>query len=132
VREDLTKAGEYARLLASLGINADAITSVNANPLALSAEFVPQIAKVADVMRPWGVRVAIAVDFGSPQSLGKLPTYDPLDPAVAAWWKERADALYAAVPDFAGFVLKADSEDASGRPRTAAPTPTRRTSSRGR
>jgi len=114
VRDDLTKAGEYARLLASLGINADAITSVNANPLALSAEFVPQIAKVADVMRPWGVRVAIAVDFGSPQSLGKLPTYDPLDPAVAAWWKERADALYAAIPDFAGFVLKADSEGRVG------------------
>ena len=114
VRGDLTKAGEYARLLASLGIDAVAISSVDANPLVISADFVPQIAKVADVMRPWGVRVAIAVDFGSPQSIGKLPTYDPVDPAVAAWWKSRADALYAAIPDFAGFVLKADSEGRVG------------------
>jgi alpha-glucuronidase len=114
VREDLTKAGEYARLLASLGIDAVAISSVNANPLVISQDFVPQVARVAEVMRPWGVRVAIAVDFGSPQSIGKLPTYDPVDPAVAAWWKSRADALYAAVPDFAGFVLKADSEGRVG------------------
>src|SRR5262245_3911005 len=66
-RDDLTKAGEYARLLASLGIHAASINNVNANPTVLSAEFVPQIARVADAMRPWGVRVAIAVDFGSPQ-----------------------------------------------------------------
>ncbi len=114
VRDDLTRAGEYGRLLASLGINGASINNVNANPLVLSPEFVPQIAKIADVMRPWGVRVAIAIDFGSPQSVGKLATYDPLDAAVAAWWKERADALYAAIPDFAGFVLKADSEGRVG------------------
>jgi alpha-glucuronidase len=114
VRDDLAKAGEYARLLASLGIQAVSVNNVNANPLVLSPEFVPQIAKVAEAMRPWGVRVAIAIDFGSPQSVGKLPTYDPLDPAVAAWWKARADALYAAIPDFAGFVLKADSEGRVG------------------
>src|SRR4051794_40036448 len=114
VREDLTRAGDYGRLLASLGINAVSINNVNANPLVLSAEFVPQIARVADAMRPWGVRVAIAVDFGSPQSVGKLTTYDPLDPGVAAWWKARADALYAAIPDFAGIVLKADSEGRVG------------------
>jgi alpha-glucuronidase len=114
VRDDLSKAGDYARLLASLGISAVSINNVNANPLVLSPDFVPQIAKVADVMRPWGIHVAIAIDFGSPQSVGKLPTYDPLDPSVAAWWKERADALYAAIPDFAGFVLKADSEGRVG------------------
>jgi alpha-glucuronidase len=114
VRDDLTKAGEYARLLASLGIDAVAISSVNANPLVMSQDFVPQVAKVADAMRAWGVRVAIAVDFGSPQSLGKLSTYDPLDPAVVEWWKARADALYTAIPDFAGFVLKADSEGRVG------------------
>jgi len=114
VRDDLTRAGEYGRLLASVGINAVSINNVNANPLVLSPEFVPQIAKVADVMRPWGVRVAIAIDFGSPQSVGKLATYDPLDPGVAAWWKARTDALYAAIPDFAGFVLKADSEGRVG------------------
>jgi len=114
VRDDLTKAGEYGRLLASLGIDAVAISSVNANPLVISRDFVPQIARVADAMRPWGVRVAIAIDFGSPQSIGKLKTYDPLDPDVAAWWKARTDALYAAIPDFAGFVLKADSEGRVG------------------
>ena len=114
VRDDLSKAGDYARLLASLGIGAVSINNVNANPLVLSPDFVPQIAKIADVMRPWGVRVAIAIDFGSPQSVGKLATYDPLDPAVAAWWKSRADALYQAIPDFAGFVLKADSEGRVG------------------
>ncbi len=114
VRDDLSKAGDYARLLASLGISAVSINNVNANPLVLSPDFVPQIAKVADVLRPWGIHVAIAIDFGSPQSVGKLPTYDPLDPSVATWWKERADALYAAIPDFAGFVLKADSEGRVG------------------
>ena len=114
LRDDLTKAGDYGRLLASLGINGLSINNVNANPAVLSSDFVPQIARVADAMRPWGVHVAIALDFGSPQSLGKLPTYDPLDPAVVAWWKARADALYAAIPDFAGFVLKADSEGRVG------------------
>ena len=114
VREDLTRVNEYGRLLASIGINGISINNVNANPLVLSAEFVPQIARVADVLRPWGLRVAIAIDFGSPQSLGKLPTYDPLDPAVIAWWKARVDDIYKAVPDFAGFVLKADSEGRVG------------------
>ena len=114
VRGDLTKAGEYARLLASLGINAAAVSSVNANPLVITQDFVPQVARIADVMRPWGVRVAISIDFGSPQKVGNLKTYDPLDPEVAAWWKARTDALYAAIPDFAGFVLKADSEGRVG------------------
>src|SRR5207244_815910 len=74
----------------------------------------PQVARVADLLRPWGIRMALAIDFGSPQSLGKLPTYDPLDPAVIAWWKARADDLYTAIPDFGGFVLKADSEGRVG------------------
>jgi alpha-glucuronidase len=114
VRDDLTRVTEYGRLLASIGINAVAITSVNANRAFLSPELVPQIARVADTFRPWGIRVAISVDFGSPSTLGGLPTYDPLDPSVIAWWKSRADALYAAIPDFAGFVLKADSEGRVG------------------
>lgn len=114
IREDLTRVTEYGRLLASIGINGISINNVNANPLVLSPEFVPQIARVADALRPWGVRVALAVDFGSPQSLGKLPSYDPLDAAVIAWWKARADDLYKAIPDFAGFVLKADSEGRVG------------------
>jgi alpha-glucuronidase len=114
VRDDLTRVSEYARLLASVGINGCSINNVNANPRIISPEFVPQIAKIADAMRPWGVRVAIAVDFGSPKSVGGLDTFDPLDQKVAAWWKTRFDEIYKAVPDFAGVVLKADSEGRVG------------------
>jgi alpha-glucuronidase len=114
VRDDLSRVNEYGRLLASLGINGISINNVNANPLVLSAGFIPQVARVADTLRPWGVRLALAVDFGSPKTLGKLPTYDPLDSSVIAWWKERADELYKAIPDFGGFVLKADSEGRVG------------------
>jgi alpha-glucuronidase len=113
-REDLSRAGDYARLLASLGINGASINNVNANPLLLSADFLPQIARIAGAFRPWGVRIALSIDFGSPQTVGKLPTYDPLDPAVIAWWKARTDDIYRAVPDFGGFVLKADSEGRVG------------------
>jgi alpha-glucuronidase len=114
VREDLTRASEYARLLASLGIQVCSINNVNANPKVLTPEFFPQIARIAAAMRPWGVRVAIAVDFGSPKSIGGLDTFDPVDAKVAAWWKARFDDLYRAVPDLAGVVLKADSEGRVG------------------
>jgi alpha-glucuronidase len=114
VRADLSRVSEYARLLASLGIDACAVTSVNANPKVLTPEFIPQIARIADAMRPWGVQAAIAVDFGSPKSVGGLDTFDPLDPKVAAWWKSTFDQIYAAVPDLAGVVLKADSEGRVG------------------
>jgi len=114
VRQDLTRVADYARLLASIGIDACSINNVNADPRLLTAEYTPEIARIADAMRPWGVRVAISVDFGSPQSLGKLDTFDPLDPRVAAWWKAHVDELYAAAPDLAGIVLKADSEGRVG------------------
>jgi len=114
VRDDLTRVSEYARLLASLGINGCSINNVNANPKIVTPEFTPQIARIADAMRPWGVRVAIAVDFGSPKSVGGLDTFDPLDATVAAWWKTRFDEIYQAIPDFAGVVLKADSEGRVG------------------
>jgi alpha-glucuronidase len=113
-RDDLTRVREYARLLASLGINAVSINNVNANPRVLSPDLIPDVTRIANAMRPWGVRVALAIDFGSPQSLGGLDTYDPLDPRVGAWWRARADDLYRAIPDFAGFVLKADSEGRVG------------------
>ncbi len=114
IREDLTRVSEYGRLLASLGINGISINNVNANPKVLSAEFLPQVTRVADVLRPWGIRLALAIDFGSPQTLGGLKTYDPLDPAVIAWWNARAREIYKAIPDFGGFVLKADSEGRVG------------------
>ena len=110
--EDLTRVGEYGRLLASLGINACAINNVNANPRVLAADFIGQVVRIAEAFRPWGV--ALAVDFVSPKTSGGLDTFDPLNAQVASWWKARADALYAAIPDFAGYVLKADSEGRVG------------------
>lgn len=114
VRADLTRAGEYARLLASLGINGCAINNVNADPHLLTPQMIPEIARIADAFRPWGVRLALAVDLSAPQSVGGLDTFDPGDPQVAAWWRAKADEIYAAIPDFAGFVVKADSEGQPG------------------
>jgi alpha-glucuronidase len=114
VRSDLTRAGEYARLLASVGINACAINNVNADPRILSADFLPQLARVADAFRPWGVKLALSVDLSSPMAVGGLKSFDPLDRDVASWWKKDVDQIYQRIPDFAGFVVKADSEGRSG------------------
>jgi alpha-glucuronidase len=114
VRDDLSRVTDYARMLASLGINACSINNVNSDRRILTPEFFPQIARIAAAFRPWGVKAVISVDFGSPQSMGGLKTFDPLDPQVAAWWKSRVDTLYAAVPDLGGFVMKADSEGRVG------------------
>ena len=127
-REDLSRVSDYGRLLASIGINACSINNVNADRRILLGETFPQIARIAAAFRPWGVKVVISVDFGSPQSVGGLATFDPLDPKVAAWWKSRVDELYAAVPDLGGFVMKADSEGRVGHPRLAALMPTPPTS----
>jgi alpha-glucuronidase len=114
VRGDLTRAGQYARLLASVGINACAINNVNADPRILSANFLPQLARVADAFRPQGVKLALSVDLSSPVAVGGLKTFDPLDGGVAEWWRKRVDEIYQHIPDFAGFVVKADSEGRSG------------------
>jgi alpha-glucuronidase len=114
VRTDLTRVSEYARLLASVGIDACSINNVNADPRILGADFLPQLARVAETFRPWGVRLAISVDLSAPKSVGGLSTFDPLDPRVAAWWKKTVDGIYSQIPDFAGFVIKADSEGRSG------------------
>jgi alpha-glucuronidase len=114
VLTNLSRASDYARLLASLGINGCAINNVNADSRILTPEFIPQLARVAAAFRPWGVRLAVAVDISSPKSIGGLATFDPLDPGVAEWWRKKADEIYAAIPDFGGFVLKADSEGRVG------------------
>jgi alpha-glucuronidase len=114
VRSDLSRAAQYARLLASVGINICAINNVNANPLLLTKDYLPQLQRVAEAFRSRGVRLAISVDVGSPKTIGGLDTFDPLDPRVAAWWQQRADSLYEQIPDFAGFVVKADSEGRAG------------------
>ena len=114
VRSDLSRAGDYARLLASIGINGCTINNVNASPQMLSPEMIKDVARIADAFRPWGVRMSMSIDFSSPQAVGGLSSFDPLDPAVAAWWAKTVDAIYAQIPDFAGFVVKADSEGKPG------------------
>lgn len=114
VRDDLSAVGEYARLLASVGINGCNVNNVNGASVFLTPEMIQGLKRIADAMRPWGVRLAISVDIASPQKIGGLKTFDPLDPAVQAWWAAKVDEIYAAIPDFAGFTVKADSEGQAG------------------
>lgn len=114
VKQDLTRAGEYARLLASVGINGCNVNNVNANLQTLSEQNLRDFARVAKVFRPWGVKLALSVDLTSPQVVGGLDTFDPLDPKVAAWWQSKVDEIYKLIPDFAGFTVKADSEGRKG------------------
>ena len=114
VRANLSRVGEYGRLLASIGINGVTINNVNANPRVIQDEFLPQLARIADAFRPWGIRVAVSVDLSSPQKIGGLSTFDPMDPKVSEWWQKRVEAIYRHVPDFAGFTVKADSEGRLG------------------
>ena len=114
VRADLSRAGQYARLLASVGINGCTINNVNADPRILDDSFIPQLARIADIFRPWGVQLSVSVDLGSPKSAGGLNTFDPLDPRVVEWWRAQAEKIYRQIPDFGGFVVKADSEGRAG------------------
>ncbi|MBS1859205.1 MAG: glucosiduronase [Acidobacteria bacterium] len=113
-RTDLTSVSDYARLLASVGINGCSINNVNADRRVISPEYLPEVARIAAAMRPWGVRIAVSIDFGSPRTLGNLDTFDPLDARVIAWWKDTVNRLYSAVPDLGGIVIKADSEGRVG------------------
>jgi alpha-glucuronidase len=105
---------EYGRLLASIGINGLNVNNVNAAPQLLDSDHLKQLARVAGALRPWGVRLAMSVAIASPQTIGGLSTYDPLDPAVKAWWTAKVDEIYTLIPDFAGFTVKADSEGQPG------------------
>ena len=113
-RSNLSRATDYGRMLASLGINGCSLNNVNANPRILAPDFLPEVVRIADAFRPWGVRVVLAVDFASPKTLGGLDSFDPLDPRVAAWWEAKTAAVFRAIPDLAGFVMKADSEGRAG------------------
>ena len=114
VREDLEPAAEYGRLLASIGINGCNVNNVNNAAPFLQPDMIKGLAKIADTMRPYGVRLSISVDIASPQKIGGLSTYDPADPAVKAWWNDKVNEIYALIPDFAGFTVKADSEGQPG------------------
>lgn len=105
---------EYARANASVGINGVVLNNVNASSKILSAEYLAKIAKIADVFRPYGIKVYLSANFAAPMQLGGLKTADPLVPEVAAWWKAKADEIYKLIPDFGGFLVKANSEGQPG------------------
>lgn len=105
---------DYARANASIGINGAVLNNVNANKLSLTRPYLVKAAAIADVLRPYGIHVYLSVRFSSPIELGGLKTADPLDPAVAAWWRAKADEIYKFIPDFGGFLVKANSEGQPG------------------
>ncbi len=114
VRADLSRASSYARLLASIGINGCVVNNVNAEPRMLDSTFFRELARIAEVFRPWGVRLGLAIDLSAPKVVGGLDTFDPADARVAKWWSDKFDELYRAIPDFGGVVIKADSEGRLG------------------
>ncbi|MFC3558963.1 alpha-glucuronidase family glycosyl hydrolase [Sphingomonas qilianensis] len=105
---------DYARANASLGINGTVLNNVNAKAVSLTAPYIAKAAALADVFRPYGIRVYLSARFSAPIELGGIKTADPRDPAVAAWWKAKADEIYRAIPDFGGFLVKANSEGQPG------------------
>src|SRR5690606_28230329 len=105
---------EYARANASIGINGTVLTNVNANALILTEPWLIKVAALADAFRPYGIKVYLTARFSAPIEIGGLKTADPLDPEVNKWWKEKAKEIYSHIPDFGGFLVKADSEGQPG------------------
>jgi len=105
---------DYARANASIGINGTVVTNVNANSLVLTEDYLEKVAALADVFRPYGVQMYLTARFSSPIEIGKLKTADPLDPEVQQWWAEKVKEIYEHIPDFGGFLVKADSEGQPG------------------
>ena len=105
---------EYARANASIGINGTVLNNVNASPQVLSAPYIDKVRQIAAILRPYGIRVYLSVNFASPMVLGKLKTADPANARVKAWWKAKAKEIYKAIPDFGGFLVKANSEGQPG------------------
>ena len=105
---------EYARANASIGINGTVLNNVNASPKILSAEYLQKVKALADIFRPYGLRVYLSVNFASPMALDSLSTADPLDKEVIRWWKNKVKEIYRIIPDFGGFLVKANSEGQPG------------------
>jgi alpha-glucuronidase len=105
---------DYARANASVGINGAALTNVNANSLILTKQYLIKVKALADAFRPYGIKVFLTARFSSPIEIGKLKTADPLDPQVQQWWKQKVDEIYSYIPDFGGFLVKANSEGQPG------------------
>ena len=104
----------YARANASLGINGSVLNNVNASPKMMTAEYINKVKVIANILRPYGIRVYLSINFASPMALGYTKTADPLDKKVQLWWKKKAKEIYAAIPDFGGFLVKANSEGQPG------------------
>ncbi len=105
---------DYARANASIGINGVVVNNVNAKAFMLEARYIAKLRRLADAWRPYGIRVFLSARFSAPMEIGGLATADPLDPAVQAWWQAKADEIYASIPDFGGFLVKANSEGQPG------------------
>ncbi|NDV60597.1 alpha-glucuronidase [Bacteroides sp. 519] len=105
---------EYARANASIGINGTVLNNVNASPQILSNEYLQKVNAIAGILRPYGIKVYLSINFSSPAELGGLPTSDPLNKEVQQWWKNKADEIYKLIPDFGGFLVKANSEGLPG------------------
>lgn len=104
----------YARVNASLGINGSVLNNVNASPKMMTAEYINKVKIIANILRPYGIRVYLSINFASPMALGYTKTADPLDKKVQQWWKKKAKEIYATIPDFGGFLVKANSEGQPG------------------
>ena len=104
----------YARANASLGINGSVLNNVNASPKMMTAEYINKVKVIANILRPYGIRVYLSINFSSPMALGYTKTADPLDKKVQQWWKKKAKEIYATIPDFGGFLVKANSEGQPG------------------
>ena len=105
---------EYARANASIGLNGSVLNNVNAAPKVLTAEYIDTVCMIANVLRPYGIKVYLSVNFGSPKALGYTKTADPLDKSVIKWWREKTNEIYKRIPDFGGFLVKANSEGQPG------------------
>ncbi len=112
--EDKKRWQEYARANASIGINGASINNVNASPNVLTTDYLNRAKAIAGILRPYGVKTYLSVNFSSPKVIGGLPTSDPLDPGVMQWWKDKVKEIYGLIPDFGGFLVKANSEGQPG------------------
>jgi alpha-glucuronidase len=105
---------DYARANASIGVNGTVLTNVNANAVVLTSDYLQKVAALADVFRPYGIKVYLTARFSAPIEIGGLKTADPLNPSVIEWWKQKVDEIYSFIPDFGGFLVKANSEGQPG------------------
>lgn len=105
---------DYARMCAAVGINGAVLNNVNASSTILSHDYLVKVARIADVLRPYGIRVYLSANFAAPMQLDSLPTADPTDRNVRQWWNRKADEIYRLIPDFGGFLVKANSEGQPG------------------